>query len=72
MDASGDPDALYDQVIMPYKGLLEEWYVANRSIRNYFLLIFVTAWVVVFSWSRLFWRVFPELPRPPEALRGYF
>lgn len=72
MDAAGDPDALYDQVIMPYKGLLEEWYVAHRSIWNYFLLIFVTAWVVVFPRSGLFWRLFPELPRPPEQLKDFF
>lgn len=72
MDSAGDPDALYDQVIMPYKGLLEEWYVANRSIWNYFLLIFVTAWVVVFPSGRLFWRVFPELPRPTEQLKEFF
>lgn len=72
MDSAGDPDALYDQVIMPYKGLLEEWYVAHRSIWNYFLLIFVTAWVVVFPRSGLFWRLFPELPRPPEQLKDFF
>ena len=72
MDASGDPDALYDQVIMPYKGLLEEWYVAHRSIWNYFLLIFVTAWVVVVPSSGLFWKLFPELPKPPEQLKGFF
>ena len=72
MDAAGDPDALYDQVIMPYKGLLEEWYVAHQSLRLYFLLIFITAWVVVFPNSRLFWRLFPALPEPPQALQRYF
>ena len=72
MDAARDPDAMYDEVIMPYKGALEEWYVQNKSIVKYFLLIFVTAWVVLFPSSALVWRLFPDLPSPPGALRGYF
>ncbi|QKK01920.1 MAG: sugar transferase [Pseudomonadota bacterium] len=48
MGDSANADELYDRVIMPYKGLLEEWFVANRSLRIYFLLIFITAWMVVF------------------------
>ena len=71
MDAARDPDAMYDEVIMPYKGALEEWYVHHRSIVNYFLLIFVTGWVVLFHSSGLVWRLFPGLPRPPEALMPY-
>ena len=65
-------DRFYDEVIMPYKGLLEEWYVAHQSIVLYFQLIFITAWVVLFRRSRLFWRVFAALPTPPDALRSYF
>lgn len=60
----------YDRVIAPYKGALEEWFVAHNNLRNYFLLIFVTAWVVVFPRSRLVWSVFPELPAPPAELRS--
>ena len=30
MHASTGPDQLYDQVIMPYKGTLEEWFVSNQ------------------------------------------
>ncbi len=67
-----DADRLYDEVIMPYKGLLEKWYVSNQSLKNYFLLIFITAWVVVFPSSRILWRVFRDLPEPPEQLKGYF
>ncbi|MGY6629505.1 MAG: sugar transferase [Wenzhouxiangella sp.] len=72
MGDADNADRLYDEVIMPYKGALEEWYVANQGLKNYFLLIFVTAWVVVFPSSDLFWRLFRGLPRPPEALRDYF
>ena len=65
-------DRFYDEVIMPYKGLLEEWYVEHQSIVLYFQLIFITAWVVLFRQSRLFWKVFGDLPHPPEALKPYF
>jgi len=65
-----DPDWVYDTLIMPYKGELERWYVGHRTLRNYFLLIGLTVWVVAFPRSRLFWRVFPGLPVPPEELAG--
>ena len=65
-----DPDWVYDTLIMPYKGELERWYVRNRTLSNYFLLIALTAWVVVFPSSGLVWRVFTDLPTPPEDLAG--
>ena len=46
MNVSNDPDKFYDETIMPYKGLLEEWYVSHHSLFNYFILIGLTAWVV--------------------------
>jgi len=59
----------YNNVIAPYKGLLEEWYVRNRTLKIYFAAIFITAWVVIFPKSTLAWRVFSGLPIPPVALR---
>ncbi len=64
-----DPDTFYDEVVMPYKGLLEEWYVQHQSLSNYFLLIFVTLWVVVFPNSELPHRLFEGLPKSPDQLR---
>lgn len=72
MGHAEDADRLYDEVIMPYKGALEEWYVANQGLKNYFLLIFLTVWVVVFPKSGLHWRVLKGLPEAPEELRKYF
>lgn len=66
-----DADRLYDQVIMPYKGQLEEWYVARQGLKTYFLLIFLTAWVVVFPSSGLHWRLLTDLPEPPQELCPY-
>jgi len=59
----------YDQVIAPYKGALEKWYIENESLKNYFLIIFVTAWVVFFPSSKIARRVFSGLPNPPEELK---
>lgn len=70
MHASKEPERFYDQVIMPYKGALEEWYVAHQGLWTYLAAIFVTAWVVLFPESRLAWRVFPQLPAVPAELVG--
>lgn len=68
LDASSDPDRFYDEVIMPYKGLLEEWYVANESLAVYIKAIFATAVVVLVPSSQIFWCVFADLPEPPDEL----
>lgn len=68
MHAAKDPNRFYDEVIMPYKGALEEWYVRNASLSTYLLVIFVTAWVVIFPKSQIAVSVFKGLPNPPKAL----
>ncbi|MEO6228228.1 MAG: sugar transferase [Thermomonas sp.] len=70
MHASANPEHFYDTVIMPYKGRLEEWYVANQGLRTYLLSILATAWVVLFPQSEIVWRMFAGLPKPPQALAG--
>ena len=69
MHASGHPDHYYDQVIMPYKGKLEEWYVANQNLWTYLKCIVATVWVVVTGSSGVVWLIFRDLPEPPVALR---
>ena len=65
-----DPDRFYDEVIMPYKGELERWYVRNKSLGRYFLLICLTVWVVLFPALGVLWRALPGLPQPPQELKG--
>jgi lipopolysaccharide/colanic/teichoic acid biosynthesis glycosyltransferase len=65
-----DPLSYYDNLIAPYKGELEKWFINNQSLTNYFLIIFMTVWVVLFSKSRIVWKVFPSLPKPPKELVG--
>lgn len=70
MHASVEPEKFYDNVIMPYKGALEEWYVANQGLRTYLMCIGITAWVVLFPKSAIVKKVFPGLPAEPAALSG--
>ena len=58
----------YKENISPYKGSLEAWYVKNNGLFTYFMLIALTAWVVIFSKSKAVWKIFPFLPPPPAAL----
>ena len=66
--ASGSID-FYENVIAPYKGELEEWFVLNKSLYIYFVAIFATAWAVLIPSTKIVWRVFKDLPEPPNDLK---
>lgn len=68
MHDHNDPNRFYDEVIMPYKGQIEEWYVNNQNIWTYFKLILLTAWVIVNPRSGLVWSIFADLPKPGAEL----
>lgn len=68
MHGHQDPNWFYDQVIMPYKGKLEEWYVKNQGLYTYFMLIGLTVWVVLMPGSGAVWKVFGNLPKPGPDL----
>jgi len=57
-----DPAEFYRQHIAPAKGELELWYQSRLSFRTDMMLIFLTAWVIVFPQSALLHRVFRDLP----------
>lgn len=56
------PDRFYEQYIAPAKGELELWYQNNLSFRTDCLIIFLTAWVILFPKSKLLGKVFRDLP----------
>ena len=60
----------YDQVIAPYKGIVEAYYTEIIGLYSYLKIIFLTLWVVVFSKSGAVWKVFPKIPKPPEELKS--
>ena len=62
----------YKSDITPYKGELEKWFSQNQSLYLYFLLIFLTAWVVFFPKSGIVWNVFSSLPTPPAKIKKQF
>lgn len=63
LSESGQPtEQFYAQAIAPAKGELELWYQDHLSLRTDLLLIFLTAWVIVFPTSRLVHAVFKDLP----------
>lgn len=71
MHANNDPDKFYDEIVMPYKGSLEVWYVSHQNLGSYFCLIGLTVWVVLLPRSDLVWRLFKDLPAPSEDLQPW-
>ncbi|MFL2534900.1 MAG: sugar transferase, partial [Candidatus Azotimanducaceae bacterium] len=59
----------YDDVIAPYKGALEEWFVSNKSLYVYFLSIFITICTVLVPNTQIAWWMFKDLPVPPAELK---
>ena len=53
-----NPGDFYDNVIMPYKGKLEEWYVENNGIVTYFSCIWGTIWTLFTPGSAIAWKLF--------------
>ena len=72
LDGHQDPAYFYDHVVMPYKGLLEEWYIKNNNLWTYFMLIALTIWVMLFPRSKAVWWIFSSLPKPgPELTQAF-
>jgi lipopolysaccharide/colanic/teichoic acid biosynthesis glycosyltransferase len=69
LEEKSNPREFYDDHIIPYKNKLELWFVKNNSISTYFKIIFVTAWVIIFSKSKISESLFPQLPKLPASLR---
>tara|TARA_B100000989_G_scaffold39741_1_gene25190 strand:- start:2979 stop:3572 length:594 start_codon:yes stop_codon:yes gene_type:complete len=63
-----DSENFYDEIVMPYKGSLEVWYVSNQGIISYFYLIFFTILALLGLNKGLIWRIFKDLPSPPPEL----
>ena len=55
-------EEFYKLHISPYKGELELWYQNHLGFYTDFMLIFLTAWVIVSPNSQLVYNVFKDLP----------
>jgi lipopolysaccharide/colanic/teichoic acid biosynthesis glycosyltransferase len=58
----------YNERIAPYKGEVEQWFVGKLGIILYFQLIFITVHCVLFPRSKLVWKFYPSLSKPPTDL----
>jgi lipopolysaccharide/colanic/teichoic acid biosynthesis glycosyltransferase len=69
VEKSGKPvEECYRLLIGPYKAELETWYQSRQNVTTYFLLMAVTAWVIIRPQSRIYRRIWPSLPPLPDAL----
>ena len=59
----------YINILAPYKGQLEKWFVSNNNIYTYFLSILITIWIILTPRNSAVWRVFKDLPEPPNELK---
>jgi lipopolysaccharide/colanic/teichoic acid biosynthesis glycosyltransferase len=58
----------YRRIIGPYKAELEAWYRERQNIATYFLLIVLTAWVIIRPRSEIYRHIWPSLPPLPDTL----
>lgn len=61
VSGAADPKAMY-AAIYPYKGALELWYQKHASLYTDLMIIFLTAWSILFPSNKLVSRVFKDLP----------
>lgn len=69
---SENPNKFHSQILTPFKAELEIWFDGKKSILNYFLLIFITVWLVFFKNSSVLNYFFSLRPKNPEALNEIF
>ncbi len=72
-EKGGDKDRFHQEVIQPYKGKLEAWYVEHKSLFMYIRLILLTVDAVLHPDGHRWWSELKKygLPKPPKGLKGY-
>ncbi len=62
-NSSLSPKECYKQVILPYKGKLEIWYLNNISFHVDMIIIFLTVYTIINPSSKLHFKIFKNLPK---------
>ena len=62
-EEGNDPWEFYKNYIYPYKGEVESWYQKNQSFGVDFMILFLTAWAIVFPKSDLHFKIFKDIPK---------
>jgi len=69
-DELKDKEDFYDNVISPYKGKVETWYVDHQNIKLYFQLIWLTVIAVLSPDKQIeYHKLFDDFPPIPEVLK---
>ena len=71
LENNKNPDIFYDEILMPFKGKLESWFVSKKSIKIYILLIVLSIWKILYPRSKLIWKIYQDLPPITENLKKY-
>ncbi|MFT3909258.1 MAG: sugar transferase [Ferruginibacter sp.] len=61
LSEAADPRSMYIS-IFPYKAALELWYQQHASVYTDCMIIFLTAWSIVFPENKLIQKIFRDLP----------
>lgn len=64
-------DDFYNNVILPYKGNLEIWYIENISVLNYLKIILATVLIVLKPSSSSWRTIVKNIPPVPQELEAY-
>jgi len=62
-------EEFYKNYILPYKAELEIWFFYNKSIRTYFILIFITVFAIFTNKINFLELFFKNLPTPSSELK---
>lgn len=68
LDRAHDKERFYAEVIAPYKGEVEIWYIERRGVWLYLCLIALTVWAVLTPGSAIHFRLFKDLPKLPAEI----
>ncbi len=60
---------IYKDLIMPFKGELEKWYLLKKSITVNLLLILMTVFIIFNQNIKFVWKIFRDLPTPNVKLK---
>ncbi|AEF84775.1 undecaprenyl- phosphate galactosephosphotransferase [Treponema primitia ZAS-2] len=66
-----DKNKYHQNVIIPYKAMLESWYIDNRSLFVYFKIIVVTINVLLNHKTGIWKKYFCDIPPVPHELKSY-
>jgi lipopolysaccharide/colanic/teichoic acid biosynthesis glycosyltransferase len=58
-----DVEFMYKTELYPYKEELEQWFFSHKSLKTYFLLIFLTCYAVFFNPRKILNSIFKDLPK---------